>query len=68
MKITYQQNGFNQSYSGEIVNYSLKELPGFVKSETNVKNQEITIWYDTGKSKEADIKAAINKTAYKIVK
>jgi copper chaperone CopZ len=64
----YELKGFKQSCCTGIVEYSLKEVPGFIKSEADVKNQELTVWFDKTICTEEDIKKAINKTPYKIVK
>lgn len=67
-KVTYKLKGFKQSCCTGIVKFSLKEVGGFIKSEANIKNQELTVWFDKTKSTEEDIKKAINKTPYKIEK
>ncbi|MCF2876530.1 MULTISPECIES: heavy-metal-associated domain-containing protein [unclassified Tenacibaculum] len=64
---TYTLEGFKQSCCTGIVNYSLKEVNGYIKSEANVKNQQLTVWFDNKKCDERAIKKAINKTPYKIV-
>ncbi|WP_086030421.1 heavy-metal-associated domain-containing protein [Tenacibaculum holothuriorum] len=63
---TYKLKGFNQSCCIGIVNYSLKEVNGFVNLKANVKKSEITVWFDKTKCAESEIKKAINKTSYKI--
>ena len=67
LKKTYILKEFKQSCCSGIVEYSLKEVSGFIKSEANVKKQELTVWFDSAKSTEENIKKAINKTSYKIV-
>ena len=67
IKKTYKLKGFKQSCCTGIVNYALKEVDGFIKSEAQVKSQELTVWYDAKKCDESAIKDAINKTPYKIV-
>ena len=67
IKKTYTLKGFKQSCCTRIVDYALKEVKGYLRSEANVKTQELTVWFNTNLSKEADIKNAINKTAYKII-
>ena len=64
---TYKLKEFKQSCCSGIVEYSLKEVEGYIKSKANVKNQELTVWFDKTKCTEKDIKKAINKTPYKIV-
>lgn len=64
---TYKLKGFKQSCCTGIVEYSLKEVTGYIKSESDVKNQELTVWFDKTKCTEKDIKKAINKTPYKII-
>lgn len=64
---TYKLKGFKQSCCSGIVEYSLKEVTGYIKSKANVKRQELTVWFDKTKCTEEDIKKAINKTPYKIV-
>lgn len=66
VKKTYTLKGFKQSCCTGIVEYSLKEVEGYIKSEANVKQRELTVWFDTTKCTEEAIKIAINKTAYKI--
>lgn len=68
IKKTYKLKDFKQSCCIGIVEYSLKEVTGFIKSEANVKSQEISVWFDKTKCTEKDIKEAINKTPYKITK
>lgn len=64
---TYKLKGFKQSCCTGIVEYSLKEVKGYIKSKANVKQQELTVWYNPTLCKEKAIKDAINKTAYKII-
>ncbi len=64
---TYKLKEFKQSCCTGIVEYSLKEVAGYIKSKANVKNQELTVWFAKTKCTEKDIKRAINKTPYKIV-
>lgn len=66
IKKTYTLKGFKQSCCTGIVEYSLKEVEGYIKSEANVKQRELTVWFDASICTEAAIKKAINKTAYKI--
>lgn len=67
IKRTYKLKKFTQSCCARILEYSLKEVEGFIKHESNIKNQEITIWFNSNTCKEQDIKDAINKTSYKII-
>lgn len=67
VKKSYHLKGFKQSCCASIVKYSLQEVKGFHKVESNVKMQEITVWYDKEKCTEREIKKAINKTPYKII-
>ena len=67
IKKTYHLKDFKQSCCSGIVNYSLNEVKGFIKSKPDVKNQKLTVWYDRTKCTEEEIKKAINKTSYKIV-
>ncbi len=67
IKTTYTLKGFKKSCCTGIVNYSLKEVDGFIKSKANVKTHELTVWYDGNKCSETAIKKAINKTPYKII-
>lgn len=67
VKKTYKLKEFKQSCCSAIVEYSLKEVKGYIKSEVDMKKQEITVWFDSSKSKEKEIKKAINRTAYKII-
>lgn len=64
---TYKLKGFNKACCIGIVNYSLKEVDGFLRSEADVKKQEITVWYTEGKCSEKTIKESINKTGYTII-
>ncbi len=66
-KKTYKLKGFKQSCCSGIVEYSLKEVDGFIKSESKVKEQKLTVWFDKTKCTEEDIEKAINKTPYKIL-
>ncbi|APD06024.1 hypothetical protein UJ101_00477 [Flavobacteriaceae bacterium UJ101] len=65
-KRTYTLQNFKQSCCSKIVDYSLKEVEGYIKSEANIDHQQITVWYDSSKATEDQIKQAINQTAYKI--
>ena len=67
IKKTYKLKGFKQNCCTGIVNYALKEVDGFIKSEAQVKSQELTVWYDSKKCDEAAITEAINKTPYKVI-
>lgn len=64
---TYKLKGFNKACCIGIVNYSLKEVDGFLRSEADVKKQEITVWYNEDKCSEKAIKKSINKTGYTII-
>jgi copper chaperone CopZ len=64
---SYRLKGFKQSCCFGIVEYALKEVKGYQKSEANVKKQELTVWFDSKRCSEVEIKNAINQTAYKIV-
>lgn len=64
---TYKLEGFTKSCCSGIVEYALKEVDGYVKSKANVKNKELTVWFDNTKTSEYVIKQAINRTAYKII-
>ena len=66
-KVTYKLKAFKQSCCSYLVNFALEEVDGFVRSEANIKKQEITIWYKPEKCTEKELKKAINKTAYKVV-
>lgn len=63
---TYKLKGLKQSCCLGIVTYSLKEVKGFIRAESNLKQQKILVWYDSKKCKEEAIKKAINKTPYPI--
>jgi len=63
----YKLKGFKQSCCTGIVAYSLSKVEGYLKSEADVKNQELRVWYDTSICTEKKIKEAINKTPYKII-
>ncbi|WP_196885438.1 heavy-metal-associated domain-containing protein [Aureivirga sp. CE67] len=65
---TYKLDQFKQSCCIKIVDYSLKKIDGLEKIEADVKNQTLSVWYDSSKCDEAKIQEAINKTPYKIVK
>ena len=66
VKKIYHLHGFNQSCCVGIVNYSLKEINGYIKSKANVQKQELAVWYNSLQCKEAVIQEAINKTGYTI--
>lgn len=67
-KKTYKLKDFKQSCCIGILNYSLKEVEGYIKSKANVETQELTVWYDYQKCTEEAIIKAINKTRYKVIK
>ncbi len=50
-----------------MIEYSLQEVDGFIKQKSNIETQEITIWFDSEKCTEDQIKAANNKTSYTII-
>ncbi|WP_040280028.1 heavy-metal-associated domain-containing protein [Psychroserpens damuponensis] len=68
IKKTYQLKRFKQSCCTGIVEFSLKKVKGYISSKANVKNQQLTVWFDSSKTTEKQIKEAINKTPYKIEK
>ncbi|WP_418513571.1 hypothetical protein [Corallibacter sp.] len=60
---------FTQSCCTGIVEYSLKKnVKGFIKAVSNTKKGQITVWYDSTKSTNKEVKEAINKTPYKVIK
>lgn len=67
IKRTYKLKKFTQSCCVMMIEYSLKEVSGFIKQESDIKHQEITVWFDSEKCQEQDIKDAINKTSYTII-
>lgn len=67
IKKTYKLKGFKQSCCTAIVEYSLKEVDGYVKSKPNVQNQELTVWFKKNTLIKEKIEKAINKTPYKII-
>ena len=64
---TYKLHKFTQTCCARIIEYSLKEVEGFIKHESDVKKQEITVWFNSSLCSEQDIKDAINKTSYRII-
>jgi len=64
---TYRLKGFKQSCCSGIINFSLEEVEGYIKSEFDLKHQQVTVFYDESKCTEEQIKAAINQTPYKIL-
>lgn len=64
---TYKLEKFTKSCCSGIVEYALKEVKGYIKSEANVTKQELTVWYNPTKCSEKDIIAAINLTSYKVI-
>jgi len=64
---TYKLDGFNLTCCKNIIDYSLNEVPGFIKSVADIKNMELTVWYSNDKGTEQEIQKAIDKTPYKIV-
>ena len=67
VKRTYKLEKFTQSCCAMMIEYSLKEVNGFVKQKSNIKTQEITVWFNTDLCSEQQIKEAINKTTYRII-
>lgn len=67
VKVTFKLKKFNQSCCSRIVEYGLKEVEGYIKSESHTDKQEITVWYDSSKCTEADIIKAINTTGYPVI-
>lgn len=67
VKHTYKLKKFTQSCCAIMIEYSLKEVDGFIKQESNIENQELTVWFDPEKCTEEQIKEAINKTSYRII-
>jgi len=69
VKKTYQLEKFTQSCCTGIVEYSLKKnVKGFIKAVSNTNKGQITVWYDSTKSTNKEVKEAINKTPYKVIK
>lgn len=64
---SYKLKGFTKSCCAGIVEFSLKEVQGYLKSEAHVNDQKIKVWFDNTKCKEIDIKKAINNTTYTII-
>ena len=63
---TYKLKGFKQSCCYNMVEFTLQELKGYVKSKPNMTKQEITVWFNTDLNTEEEIIAAINKTGYTV--
>ena len=68
VKKTYKLKKFNQSCCSKLVEYGLEEVDGYIKSEANTDNEEITVWFDISKCTEKEIIKAINSTGYTVVK
>ena len=68
VKRTYKLKKYTQSCCSRLVEYSLKEVDGYIKSESNTAKQEITVWFDTSKCSEKDIIEAINATGYTVIR
>ncbi|AZQ62738.1 copper chaperone [Flammeovirga pectinis] len=64
---TFKLKKFKSSCCVGIVQYSLKELDGFIMMKPNLDKSEITVWYDQNKSSEKEIVKAINTTPYKVI-
>lgn len=64
---TYKLKKFNSSCCIGIVKYSLDEVNGFMMMQPNIKNSEITVWFDENKTSEETIISAINTTPYKVI-
>lgn len=67
VKKTYKLKNYSKSCCTGLVEYALKEVNGFIKSSSNTKKQEITVWFNSKKCSESKIKKAINATGYTIV-
>ena len=67
IKRTYKLKKFTQSCCAKMIEYSLNEVNGFIKQESDIKHQQITVWFNTKLCSEEDIKNAINKTTYTII-
>ncbi|RAJ82308.1 copper chaperone CopZ [Chitinophaga dinghuensis] len=50
-----------------IVEYSLKKVDGYLRSEADVAKRQLVVWYDANKTSEGKIQEAIDKTPYKAV-
>lgn len=66
-KKTFRLQGYTKSCCTSIVNYALKEVPGFIKSTSQTDTGEITVWFDRNHTKEANIIRAINQTPYRVL-
>ncbi len=66
-KVSYTLKKYTQNCCTKMVEYNLKEVEGYIKSESNIEKQAITVWFDTDKCTEADIKFAINRSGYSII-
>ncbi|NLR90816.1 heavy-metal-associated domain-containing protein [Flammeovirga agarivorans] len=63
---TYQLKGFKSSCCTGIVNYSLKEVDGYLGMQPNLESSSVTVWFDNSKASEKEIIDAINQTPYKV--
>lgn len=61
---TYKVEKLTQSCCVGIIEYSLKKVKGYIKCSPDVKNHEITVWFDSTVTNKEDIRKAISKTGY----
>ena len=66
--IVLHLKGYSSECCVGLVAYTLNEMEGVIKHESNVKAQQVEIWYDTDVTSESEIVAALNKTPYKVLK
>ena len=67
VKKTYKLKNYTKSCCSGMVEYALKEVDGYIKSTSNAKKQEITVWFNSKKCSESKIKKTINSTGYTII-
>lgn len=65
VKTSFKIEKMTQSCCVGIIEYSLKEVRGYVKSEADVNTRILTVHYDSDATTKKKILDAINKTPYK---
>ncbi|WP_294822811.1 mercuric transporter MerT family protein [uncultured Flavobacterium sp.] len=64
-KSVFKVEKMTQSCCVGIIEYSLKDIEGYIKCEADVKARKLTVFYDANKTTKKKVLEAINKTPYK---
>lgn len=65
VKSVFKIEKMTQSCCVGIIEYSLKDIEGYIKCEADVKARKLTVFYDANKATKKKVLEAINKTPYK---